>query len=85
MKWISVRDDLPSFNEPVLCYDTNKIYIAYRKDSDIDYNEHWAICEDKNCSCIGCTGAVIYWTPLPEAPINKFRLCKECEKRFLSE
>jgi len=67
MEWISVKDKRPEVNTKVLAYDTGRIYICYRRDEE-DYNEHWAICEDQNCSCIGCTGAITRWMPLPKMP-----------------
>lgn len=66
MNWISVNDKLPMLNEKVLGFDYQRIYICYRKDEK--YNEHWTICEDQDCSCIGCTGAIVYWMPLPKPP-----------------
>ena len=68
MEWISTKDKLPSFNTKVLAYDTQRIYIAFRE--EFEYNEHWVICEDQDCACVGCTGAIIYWMPLPELPRN---------------
>ncbi len=67
MEWISVKDRLPEFNEKVFCYDTQMVYIAFRKVEE-EYNEHWCICEDSCCSCVGCTGAITHWIPLPQPP-----------------
>ena len=67
MEWISVKEKLPAFNEKVLAHDAGKMYICYRIDEN-EYNEHWVICEDQNCSCVGCTGAIIHWMPLPKLP-----------------
>ena len=67
MKWISVEKDVPPFNIKVLAYDTARIYIAYRVEEK-EYNEHRAICDDVNCCCVGCTGAIRYWMPLPKEP-----------------
>lgn len=67
MNWISVNDRLPNFQELVLCYDTQKCYIAYRKIED-EYNEHWIICKDHCCSCNGITGAITHRMRLPELP-----------------
>lgn len=68
MEWINVKDRLPDFNEYVLCYDTQKIYIGFRENNYSEYNEHWSICEDQCCSCTGCTGAITHWMPLPHLP-----------------
>lgn len=66
MDWISVNSRLPDHNQLVLCYDTQKWYIAFRPVED-EYTEHWTICAEC-CSCNGCTGAITHWMPLPEAP-----------------
>jgi hypothetical protein len=66
MEWIKPSKKLPEINCPVLCYDTQRIYIAYRREEE-EYNEHWTICEE-NCSCYGCTGAITHWMPLPIEP-----------------
>lgn len=66
-EWISIDDEKPPFLEKVLCWDTQKIYIAYRPIED-EYNEHWSICEDACCSCNGCTGSVTHWIPLLSPP-----------------
>lgn len=68
MKWISVEDQLPAKGLKVLCYDSSRIYIAYRFPVEDEYNEHWGICEESDCSCVGCTGAITHWMPLPELP-----------------
>ena len=69
MKWIDVKDSVPITNKKVLAFDTYRTYIAYRTEEDgVDYNEHWAVCEDQDCSCLGCTGAITHWMPLPDAP-----------------
>lgn len=68
MEWIDVKNRLPDFLEKVLCYDTQRIYIAFRPE-ETEYNEHWSICEEC-CSCYGCTGAVTHWMPLPTASID---------------
>ena len=67
MNWISVENQVPQPNEKVLCFDTQRIYIAFREHGTI-YNEHWTICEEQDCSCVGCTGAITHWMPLPEPP-----------------
>lgn len=66
-EWISVKDRLPELLECVLCCDTQIVYIAYRP-TDMDYNEHWIICEQLCCSCNGCTGAITHWAKTPEPP-----------------
>lgn len=71
MEWIKCSDRLPDKGEKVLCYDTARIYIAYRYLGDVEYNEHWGICEDQDCSCVGSTGAITHWMPLPTYPIVK--------------
>ncbi len=65
-EWISVKDEIPPPMKEVLCYDTQRIYIAYR-DEENEYNEHWIICEEC-CSCTGCTGAITHWMPLLPSP-----------------
>ena len=77
MEWISVYREsslgdvmmcVPYFNKKVLaCDGGGRVYIAYRREES-KYNEHWSICEDQNCSCIGCTGAISHWMALPEPP-----------------
>lgn len=67
MEWVSVEDRLPEYENVILCYDQQRIYIAFRP-NEIEYNEHWKICDDVCCSCNGCTGAVTHWIPLPEPP-----------------
>lgn len=66
MQWINADEYPPPFNQHVLCYDEASIKIAYRPYSE-EYNEHWVICEDC-CCCMGCTGSVRFWMPLPTAP-----------------
>jgi hypothetical protein len=66
-KWISVKDRLPEFDIHVLAHDTQRSYICFRRE-EIEYNEHWGICEDCDCSCQGCTGAITHWMPLPDPP-----------------
>lgn len=68
MKWISVKDKIPDNNKKVLGFDCSRIYICFRKEES-EYNEHWAIC-DEDCSCVGCTGAITHWMPLPLPPKN---------------
>lgn len=63
--WIKCSDRLPEYNISVLAFDTQKIYIAFRQKEE-EYNEHWSICEDDCCSCVGCTGAIVAWMPLPK-------------------
>jgi len=67
MEWISIESWLPPFHKKVLCWDTQRIYIAYRR-SEEEYNEHWCICEEACCSCNGCTGPITHWMKLPEVP-----------------
>lgn len=69
MKWNNVRDILPPFDEKVLGYSegANRIYICFRRKED-EYNEHWAICEEQDCSCVGCTAPISHWISLPLQP-----------------
>jgi len=68
-EWISIKKELPEFNQIVLAYSegANKIYICFRR-KELVYNEHWSICEDQNCSCVGCTAPIDYWMSLPKQP-----------------
>jgi len=34
--------------------------------------------EDQNCSCIGCTGAITHWMPLPTKPKEKINETIDC-------
>ena len=36
--------------------------------NDGSYQEHWPICDDSDCCCTGCTGAITHWMKLPEPP-----------------
>lgn len=69
MKWIDVKDELPKFNEKVFTYSegSGRMYICFRRKEE-EYNEHWSICEDQDCSCVGCTAPIDYWMPLPNQP-----------------
>lgn len=68
-EWIKVEDRLPEFKRKVLGYSlgSERIYICYREIED-EYNEHWTICEDQDCSCVGCTAPISHWMPLPVQP-----------------
>lgn len=72
MEWISVKDRLPIEFEKVLAYSegADRVYICFIKKEE-EYNEHWTICDDLDCSCTGCTAPIDYWMPLPEAPKNE--------------
>ena len=61
--WIRVEERLPPIGKPVLAQSHGIIYIAYRSPTD---EEHWTICEDRCCSCTGCTGVITSWQELPE-------------------
>ena len=65
--WIKVSDRLPSFNERILAYDGQFIYMAHRI-PEKEYNEHWALDESYFEDLLGCSGAITHWTPLPESP-----------------
>jgi len=90
MEWISVKKELPSFMEKVLAFSegANRIYICFRREEN-EYNEHWVICEDQDCSCTGATGPIDYWMPCPNQPerskredgIHSLR-CGNCEKVY---
>ncbi len=67
MGWINVKESRPEFFRPVLAFDTQRIYIAFRPKED-EYNEHWIVCDDSDCGCNGCTGAITHWMPLPNDP-----------------
>lgn len=66
-EWISVNDRLPEVGVPVLAFDSSKVYVALLPACD-EYCEHWTVTEDYCCSCLGCTGVVTHWMPLPEPP-----------------
>lgn len=69
MKWIKITEKLPEFDKKVLGYSdgADRIYICYRPYEN-EYNEHWCICDDVDCACVGCTAPIDYWMPLPEQP-----------------
>lgn len=60
MEWISVKDDLPSFNTDVLMYDDRcNFLIAKRKDLFCNGFWHWVKADG------GCLKYdVLCWTPL---------------------
>ena len=68
-EWISVKDRLPEYYKKVLAYSSGaeRTYICFRPQETV-YNEHWSICEDSDCSCVGCTAPIDYWMPLAEPP-----------------
>lgn len=68
-RWVKCEDRLPDFNIKILAYDNQRIYIAYRPQEQ-EYNEHWTVCEENDCDCNGCTGAITHWMPLPPVPIE---------------
>jgi hypothetical protein len=51
--WISVDQRLPKFNDIVLAYDSQRIYIAKRV-KEGEYNEHWKVYEEKTPICDQC-------------------------------
>jgi hypothetical protein len=65
-EWIRVEDFLPPINKKVLvCTEGEAIQIAFR-DQQLEYDEHWIICEDSCCSCSGITAPVVAWMALPQ-------------------
>ncbi len=66
-EWINVKDRLPRVSIPVLAATCGEVYIATLPGGE-EYNEHWTICEEQCCSCVGCTGAITHWMPLPNPP-----------------
>jgi hypothetical protein len=69
MIWIRVEDGLPDPEVKVLAYDTQRIYIAFRRKEE-EYNEHWVICQDLDYCEWGITSAVTHWMPYPEKPVH---------------
>lgn len=67
-EWTSIKNRLPAKNQKVLAHSkgAGRIYICCTNDEE--FNEHWTICEDLDCSCTGCTAPIDYWMPLPEPP-----------------
>lgn len=67
-EWISVKERLPEKGTPVLaCCEGGRVYICALPQEE-EYNEHWCICEDACCSCIGTTGPISHWMNLPGLP-----------------
>lgn len=69
-KWIKIEDKIPLYGEKVLAFSegAKRIYICYRVKEN-EYNEHWTICEDSDCSCVGCTAPISHWMCLPKYPL----------------
>ena len=53
---------------------SGKIYMCMREKQAVmdytheDYNEHWVICEEQDCTCTQPTPPIDFWMFLPEPP-----------------
>ena len=78
MEWVKCSEKLPILGEKVICWG-GRTYLAFFPGLDNgEYQEHWVICDDADCSCTGYTGAITHWMELPEPP-------KDCYVRNASE
>jgi hypothetical protein len=68
--WCSIEDHQPNPGEVVLAYaeGADRIYLAARPKYEDEYNEHWTICRDSDCSCVGTTAPITHWMGLPKVP-----------------
>jgi hypothetical protein len=68
-EWISVKERLPISDQKVIAWG-GKVYLAFFPGNldDETFQEHWTICENSDCSCTGCTGAITHWMGLPDPP-----------------
>lgn len=63
--WISVKGDLPKFNESVLAFATGLIYIGYIVEFGEDDNPKWSLDGEDDIF-----DHVSFWQPLPSPPVK---------------
>ena len=67
IKWISVKDGVPEFEQKVLCFGNNQIFIGYA--SQFGGTFYWCSTDYDHIEFVQEKEPITHWMPLPDPPL----------------